>query len=403
MAQVTAVDINDVRTITGGGVNMVTGVTDFVNNSNSFKPGKGVTPIDITSQDLSMDDAGTSNKFNKNKLRKDEILRLDDNGYLVGLDLIKKANNLRSRSDIDLFNKYYRFGVFNPYETVGTTKEFLFFTKPDLFIMDQSVSDYFASTTLLRPQLRSIPYWKDLLARMPEVIYNLQNSCNVPNKNPFIHLLANTVTNTLEVPSISAETTDTPTNMYGVNFSYRGSSEASNDSFDFSLEFLDTKYLPVYTFFKAYEEYEILKHHGLIGPHINHIQNKILHDQIAVYKFIVDDDMETIIYYAKYTGVMPVSVSRDSFSSVDFSDGIKINVGFKAAFFEDSDPLILSDFNSLGNSAYQAANYRVDIYNDTSGRVDFRPTTCAHVEAQKSDYAPGGYNFKLRWRGRDTE
>ena len=90
----------------------------------------------------------------------------------------------------------------------------------------------------------------------------------------------------LSIPSISSESIETPVNMYGVGYSYRGSSEASDDNPTFSLEFKDTKYLDVYMYFKAYEEYETLKHHGVIKPSDYYIVNRILHEQFCIYKFI---------------------------------------------------------------------------------------------------------------------
>jgi len=69
----------------------------------------------------------------------------------------------------------------------------------------------------------------------------------------FNNLLGNTVSSNLEVPGLSSDVIESANSMFGVNIQYHGSSESSNDNFDFSLEFKDTKLLHVYSFFKAYE------------------------------------------------------------------------------------------------------------------------------------------------------
>ena len=46
--------------------------------------------------------------------------------------------NLFQNNEIDLFNKTYRFGLLNPYGAISTTREYLFFTKPDLHIYQRN-------------------------------------------------------------------------------------------------------------------------------------------------------------------------------------------------------------------------------------------------------------------------
>jgi hypothetical protein len=314
-------------------------------------------------------------------------------------DFIRRSHGLYQRKDIDIFNRRYRFGLFNPYETLTTTREFLFFTKPDLNIYTRNETSG-TLTGSMNSALTKIPYWQELKTKYMDVIKCLQLTKGKKN-DPFNHLLENMCISNIAVPSLDAETIETPNNMYGVGFSYRGSSEASNDNFDFDLEFKDTKYLPVYQFFKAYEEYETLKHHGTIGPWKGYIQDKVLHDQFALYKFLVAEDMETIIYYAKYYGVMPKSLPRDVFSSESFDSGLSYSISFKCAFFDDMDPVILNDFNALSKTYYDSLKYRIDVYNDVMDRMDNRPTQAAYITSASDSNAPGGKVYKLKWKGSD--
>ena len=348
---------------------------------------------------------------------------------------IYHAHNLYGRGEIDIFHRHYRYGINNPYEALTNTREYLFFTKPDLNIHE--MNEGYISGTIdpvnLNSVLTGIPFWAELKARQPEVLECLQYSYTIQQrqkavKDPFNHLLENMVQSTLDMPGISSDMIETPSNMYGVNYTYHGSAEASDDTFDFTLEFKDTKYLPVYHFFKAYEEYEILKHHGVITPYIEYINNKILHDQYSIYKFLVGDDGETIIYYAKYYGVKSKNVPRDVFNNTNYDNGLSYSIDFNAAFFEDMNPLILTDFNYLNLPLLQlygpGKGYEITPYNEVLDRADMRPARMALVVEETNgsnkqliygsndvfatmenpavlDYAPGGKALKLKWRGDD--
>lgn len=311
------------------------------------------------------------------------------------------SHNIYTHDELknNIYWKTFRFGVFNPVGTITNAREFLFFTKPDLNISKRDDGTGLVDQSKLNPALSNIAFWEDLFKNRQPIVNLLQSSFD--NADPFNHLLQNQVISNLEIPGLSSNTIETATNMYGVGFSYRGSSESSNDTFDFSLEFRDTKWLDVYYYFRAYDEYETLKHHGVIRPYKYYIENKILHDQISIYKFITDEDMESIIYYGKFYGVMPKSLPREVFSSPQFDNGLSYSIDFRAAFYEDMMPEILDDFNELSKNRYNNALYRIDIYNDATGTVDNRPALAAYVEKEESKLSPTGFRYKLRWRGDD--
>jgi len=371
--------------------------------------------------------------------------------YAVALGTEDKGNlfksiyhsaNIFTEKETDLFHNRYRYGVLNAYQTLTNSKEFLFFTKPDLNIIpsgdinSNKVSingETIDVNTQLNGVLQNYPFWIELVERYPGVIESLQSSLHLNGRDdPFNHLLANMVQSNIDVPSLSAEMTETPVNSYGVGYTYRGSSEASDDGFDFSLEFKDTKYLPVYNFFKAYEEYETLKHHGTIAPWIGYIYDKILHDQYSIYKFVVGDDGETIIYYAKYYGVKSKSLPRDVFNSNTYDNGLSYSIDFNAAFVEDMNPLILSDFNRLAYTYWESKRNFIDVYDFRYDKADNRPANAAvvvrEINGQKGyqivgapgtpgkffydnidllgdgnpklhTKEPGGFCYKLKWKG----
>lgn len=316
---------------------------------------------------------------------------INDDLYTTALHSV----NLFKKDEIDLYNNIYRFGLFNPYGAVTNLKEYLFFTKPDLNIISRDDLGVVDPSGSLNPDLINLPFWKSLdQGGRRKTIECLQNSYS----SGWNMLLQNSVVSNLEIPGLEGTVVESPVNDYGVGFQYRGTSEASDDSLEFSLEFKDTKWLDVYYFFKTYEEYETLKHHGTVSPWKGYITNRILHDQFAIYKFMVDEDMETIIYYCKLYGVMPMNLPREVFSTADFSNGLSFTISFRAAFFEDMRPDIISDFNTL-SSSFDAGKYQYETYNPITATADFRPARSAYISKFQRSDAPGGWVYKLKWRG----
>ncbi|MBR6289289.1 MAG: hypothetical protein IKR19_08140 [Acholeplasmatales bacterium] len=315
--------------------------------------------------------------------------------------------DIRSRDELkqNIYTSTYRFGVMNPYGSISTGREFLFFTKPDLNIYQYDSSTGAVNRNALNDSLASIPFWKDLFTYKKRTIDQLEDMSGVSGDR-FNHLLQNQCSSNLEISALEASMIDTPVNMFGVGFSYRGSSEGSDDNPSFSLEFKDTRWLDVYTYFKAYEEYEKLKSHGLVRPKAEYAINKIVHDQFSIYKFIVDEDMETIIYYGKMYGVVPVSLPRDTFGSPTFDGGLSYNISFKAAFYEDMIPDILADFNALSRDYFSSRRYSIPIYNKVLDNIDSRPAQAAYVlvdkESPRAKNSPNGYIYKLCWKGNST-
>lgn len=338
---------------------------------------------------------------------------------------IMNSNNLYNRSDIEWYTKFNRFGCLDPYNSLTNTREYLFFTKPDLHICEPG-------TGQMNPELNNNSFFTELFNRYPSVISQLQESAGIfgasgeyGDNYPFMNVLSNSVKNTMDMPEISSGMVDNAATLYGTSIEYRGDGFSSDEKHDFSLEFEDTKYLELYHLFKAYEEYERLKNVGLITPpnidfapvdeesgycYSYYIKNKVLHDQFAIYKFIVDEDYETIIYYAVAQGVTIKSVPREAFSDIKPDGGLRYSVNFVAQFVFDMEPWILTNFNALINRKMGYDNSTptyLPVYNFNEGRVDGRWAVSPYIVRKlQSDYNPGVwlgpssmmYDYKLKWR-----
>ena len=293
-----------------------------------------------------------------------------------------------TRGQIELYTKFSRFGYYNPYTNLGTTREYIFFTKPDLHLFNQG------NTSSLNEEISADPFFIDAITRYKEVMKQLQIS-NKENRSPFINLLSNRVRSRLDLPTISSVDSEGASNIYGDDIPYRWSSEQSDNNHEFSLDFEDSKYLEVYMFFKIYDEYQRKKSKGIVSPpDKNYIFNKILHDQFSAYKIIVGEDGETIIFFAKLWGVYPKKVPREAFSDLSDDDKLKFSVDFNATFVEDSNPTILSEFNILCNNNGRAY---LPIYNTKKNMIDGTWASMPYIEynTKNIDNKPV---YKLKWR-----
>ena len=344
-------------------------------------------------------------------------------------------NNLPTgRNSIRYYDRFSKFGVLDPYNKLTYCKQYLFFTKPDLNIVNPG-------TGTLQPVFANDSFFNDLLNRQPDVIGQLQKSAGICEpfteseiKSPFMNLLSNSVTNTLDLQGLSASTMDTPANMWGGFMNYRKDAWAGDEQIEFSLEFEDTKHLDIYYLLKAYEIYHRYTIAGYIYPpniskakevngnyYDSYTKKKQQHDVFGIYKFIVDDDYTRLLYWAYVCGAYFVNVPRDAFNGMNGSaEGLKFTVDFKAFCADDMDPLILSDFNNIVVSAYgnkhsphdivkikdAAGLDRSEISNDTydvmNGKWPRYPLITRRLNDNHTDHPLGvadsmKYVYELHW------
>lgn len=260
------------------------------------------------------------------------------------------------------FNKFSRFGrLLDLHGKLNPCREYLFFVKPDLHIcknksemslykdLENNKNFEFPQNRNLQlnPQLGNSPYFRSLYQSNNEVLKELQYSID---KRPFSCLLSSSVSSSLSMDESSAKTMDNAATLFGTSYNYLQDSIASDESYNFSLEFIDDRYLNTYHFFKAYSMYHNLRRTGLVTPPSSRYYTKrLLHNTMGIYKFIVSEDMQTLIYWAYFWGVIPINCPRDVFGDPSFSEenGLSFTIQFEAAFVDDLNPYILENFNNL--------------------------------------------------------
>ena len=292
-----------------------------------------------------------------------ESARKKINKYLIP-SLIPYGIYTESQIQYKKFFRFFRDPVMEPNNAINGTKEYLFFTKPDLHLLKSS-----NGTLVLQDELANNSFFKEMRVRYPDLLLQLQHSAdaaayNSRYKNNYSRYLSQTlsyyVTGNLDLTSTTATTIDTPETIYGNSIMYRRDGHADEFNIDFSISFRDDRNLTMYHYFKIWEEYEKLKSKGMVTPpKQSYTTNKILHDQIGIYKFIVDSDGETILYYAYIVGCFPKTVPRDTFSNL--TENPIYNIDWHGFHIEDMNPEIISDFNFVATNRNSYG-----IYADTS-------------------------------------
>lgn len=292
----------------------------------------------------------TKHKTNPSKLPQQKLTK---HGYVEGIgtgdgfttsgnvskpliEEIMRRNMVLNSTDEDWLNRFTRFGYIDPYNSMGGNKEYIFITKPDLHLFDGDS---------LSSELKDNSYFNECFRRYRHIMKQLQYSKD--KSKPYLALLTNQIASSIDLPDIVGLESDSNENIYGDKITYRHGSESGDVGHEFSIEFYDTKFLEVYNLFKMWDMYENLKTKGKVTPPSrSYIENMELHDQVSIYKFIVADDMETILFYSKLYGVYPKGVPRSQFGSLE-NGPLKLNVDFKSAFVLDNDPTIIDDFNRV--------------------------------------------------------
>lgn len=268
------------------------------------------------------------------------------NKYENKLDRLFRSRLMYEKDDLDRdkLQRFSRFGYKDMHNAIGKTREYLFFTKPDLNLYSDG-----RGRTLNREVSLHSPTISEIHRYDNRILHNLQSSINgeLVGDIPFMYILSNTVRNTLDLPDNTATEFESNRTRMGTRIHTRKHSLLSDEDHDFSLEFEEDRRLSIYLLFKAWDEYSNLKNIGLVAPERDYILRRILHDQITVFKIIVGRDGRTILYYACAVGVYLKNAPRQSFSNVE--NAITHSVGFKANFIDDMDPAILFHFNSINN------------------------------------------------------
>lgn len=355
-------------------------------------------------------DKDAYNNFTANQAR---IINGDDKNDEDSKEFLRllHSNGIYKREDFDDFNSFYIFPRNDPYRMLGSTREYVFITKPDLHIFGQrnnmSEVTCTVNTTELNPELSGIVFFSDLIQRGygESVLASLQHSAKITQgyNSPFINLLSNYKLSNLDLSNVSVGEEETAANIYNTRIFYRKPSDSADEDNEFSLEFKDNRYLDCYLWFKAYDLYEQYKYHGLVTPtNLEYTWYKVLSDQMTVFKFIVGEDGETIIHWSCLWGCFPKSVPRSTFSDMPTDGQLRFTTDWKATFQQDMDPAILIHYNAIVSDSLKGVDKgyypEIPLFDESIGRVTGEKALYAKVERDR-DYISNHDVYRLKWYG----
>ena len=333
---------------------------------------------------------GTDSSVEMTSFNNDRFIRpsvLDDE--LLQRQL--RSNGYFQPADMKYRRAFYPIKRIDPYNRVQGTREYVFFTKPHIPIVKNNT---------LTEQFNAIPYYRDLWYGGYGYQEILKDLSSEGDECPFVRILTNRITSNIDVPSINVDVLETAQNFWGSKVYYPKTSMSSDENLEITCEFEETKYLEIYHFFKAWDLYRQMKWWGIINPPDYCVNHKIINDHIALYKFIVSEDGERVLYWCKWTGLFPSTIGRDTFSEIPQEGPLKITVTFKlSGWFEDMQPNILSDFRQIILKAIKIDpnNNRWTIWDDEIAGINQENMYMPWIESDKNINNDSFKNIYFEW------
>ena len=346
------------------------------------------------------------------------------NDFMKNLETIENENDLKvvSSNDINNFmktmhNEADAVNNFNPYRREDQFEPFtkgiplIFITTPFLNFCDQNVNanSFFSYLSLSEPDiLKSLSYG------------------NGGNKtsSPFIKILSNRFDG-ISTKDTLARTKELNETFYGNKQMLPGSNIDSVTGDELSIKYTDTKYLHITKLNKAWTDYVELIRRGEIAPSDDVRNHRYIDFTSTLYYFLLDFDMQTILFYSQYVGLVPISNPYSNFGMELTSKDISpIDISYIYSYKQDLDPHILMDFNLVSNFSNNLVNYDKKISTDkvieiqsmpmkydnyyslpdfTSVKIVKRPTTSYSTNNIENNGKNRRFTYKLLFYTNQTE
>lgn len=170
--------------------------------------------------------------------------------------------------------------------------------------------------------------------------------------NPFIPILSNTLQDMSGSPSQHIEPISTEGGYFSEDMRIAIGSDRYNKSFDVSMTFTDIEGGLVDTLFKLWMTYIDLVTVGECMAYPEDIVHQRLNYTVSIYRFLTDPTNRFIEGCAKYTGCFPIDrpagARYDISRSERYVEAAKnFTIQFVCNKFEENDPIILLEFNTL--------------------------------------------------------
>ena len=287
----------------------------------------------------------------------------------------------------DLFHKFNRFKIAFPDYHLSKTFAHVFFTRPDLNIVDYQGNGNYS----LNKQVQNEPVYYYLFKNNPDILTALTSSFS--SEHDFHPFLSNTV-QSFELSDEYIKTMEHGETFTGYKVQYGKSNIESKSAGSISLTFTDDVNFTIYKSIKAWVDYISKVYRGELSSKDEYIREKILDYACSVYYILCGPDGSDILFWSKYFGLFPTNIpsSSSSWSKGNLVKLPEYNINFVYAFKEDFSPLSLAEFNmnSRGNLLYKKIYEKSNL--GTGKTFSRHPFIDTNITKQ------GDYIFKLRFR-----
>lgn len=227
---------------------------------------------------------------------------------------------------------------------------YVFMTKPHLNIaLNEKIGDAF---------INSIKRSSSETAK--QIVADLDGLHGGGTHTKFINLITNSV-EAFETKDISLKTRDIGETFLGEKLYWGDTMFESMGGDNFTLEFTEYSDMSITLLHKTWVDYIHAVKTNKIQPYradmhgnttgVDYVKLRMVDYASSLYYFLLDVDGQTIKYFAKYTGVFPVSVPYSAMSfNLGESHVKKLNIQYQYSFKEDMDPRILDEFAYLTDS-----------------------------------------------------
>ena len=241
-----------------------------------------------------------------------------------------------------LYNSFNRNKTAYPDKELNKTFAYVFFTRPDLNILDTSTN----GTIAMNDQSQYDPKYKFLYKNNPWCLKSLVLNGNPHHK--FLILLSNEA-KSFEINDTMIKTVEHGETYTGHKVVYGQSDIESNAAGEMSIRYVDTVNLDIFKLHVVWTDYINKVSRGVFEPKREYKIDRILDYASSCYYFLCGADGSTILYWQKLTGVFPVNTGENAFSwdSGTLLAKPEINIKYMYSMRNTMDPYILHEFNSL--------------------------------------------------------
>jgi hypothetical protein len=224
-------------------------------------------------------------------------------------------------------------------DPVNTNLAYVFFTTPNLNLgTGKNAGKNIASDSFLLNLDKTEPY---ILSSLTQ---------ETSNFNSFIKLLTNRFLS-FESKDIIMQTENNKETWQGYKYITPTNTIESAVADQFSITYYEDKFLPITKLHKVWVDYMEKVRKGIFLPNPDTTIARREFDYLcSAYYFLIEPDGMTISYFAKYTGVAPISLPYSSFGfKLGDNGNSEVAINYLYQFKEDMNPEILDDFNKASS------------------------------------------------------